>query len=231
MKPILLIFGLAFSLQAQTVTASWEAPTINEDGSPINGDLAGYTIYYGTVAGSYSSNIDVGDITTYSIVAGLTWGVKYYIAVTAYDFAGNESGYSEEVSIILPPFISPGVPTITSVSRNNKDKSIFVRWGKVVGAVGYVTAITETSVNYGVEVTRLISGYPDGWADDPNIIWDGLQYDVTYYLAVASIDMNGDKGMYSEEKFAILKEEDTTPPKAPTNIQINWQDGTVTLSN
>ena len=60
-------------------------------------DLAGYQIYYGTASRSYRYSIDVGNVTTYTLL-GLTQGVTYYIAVTAYDSSNNESDYSNEVS-------------------------------------------------------------------------------------------------------------------------------------
>jgi hypothetical protein len=59
-------------------------------------DLAGYKIYYGTSSGNYSSSVDVGDTTEYT-VAGLNDGVTYYFAATAYDTSDNESDYSVEV--------------------------------------------------------------------------------------------------------------------------------------
>jgi len=60
-------------------------------------DVAGYWIYYGTASRSYTYSIDVGNVTTYTL-QGLTQGVTYYIALTAYDSANNESDYSNEVS-------------------------------------------------------------------------------------------------------------------------------------
>jgi uncharacterized protein YfaP (DUF2135 family) len=78
----------------------WDAPSSNTDGSPAT-DLAGYKIYYGTVSGNYTASIDVGNSTSIPLttlsssvpVSGL-----YYIAVTVYDTAGNESAYSNEIS-------------------------------------------------------------------------------------------------------------------------------------
>jgi hypothetical protein len=68
-------------------------------------DVAGYQIYYGTASRSYRYSIDVGNVTTYTI-QGLTQGVTYYIALTAYDSADNESDYSNEVSGTLTETIS-----------------------------------------------------------------------------------------------------------------------------
>ncbi|MCK4351773.1 T9SS type A sorting domain-containing protein [candidate division WOR-3 bacterium] len=58
-------------------------------------DLAGYKVYYGTSSGSYGEPIDVGNVTSYTL-SGLSSGTTYYICITAYDLAGNESNYSPE---------------------------------------------------------------------------------------------------------------------------------------
>jgi len=64
-------------------------------------DLAGYKLYYGTASRSYPNIINVGLMTTHT-VNDLQPGYEYFFAVTAYDTAGNESDFSEEVSIYIP---------------------------------------------------------------------------------------------------------------------------------
>lgn len=63
-------------------------------------DLMGYKIYYGTASRKYDTVIDVGNITEYK-VENLEVGKRYYFAATAYDTAGNESQFSEEVSGVI----------------------------------------------------------------------------------------------------------------------------------
>lgn len=63
-------------------------------------DLAGYRVYYGTASRSYSKVIGTGRVTECQI-SDLQAGKKYFFAVTAYDTAGNESPFSEEVSIAI----------------------------------------------------------------------------------------------------------------------------------
>ena len=63
-------------------------------------DLAGYRIYYGLRSGDYPHVIDVGNNTSW-LINDLTSGNTYFFAVTAYDISGNESDFSEEVSIYL----------------------------------------------------------------------------------------------------------------------------------
>jgi len=74
------------------VKVSWDAN--------IEADLAGYKIYYGKDSGSYQSQVSVGNIISYQL-SGFEAGKKYYFAVTALDSSGNESGFSDEVSIII----------------------------------------------------------------------------------------------------------------------------------
>jgi hypothetical protein len=80
-----------------TVTLNW---TASADPSET-----GYRVYYGTSSGTYvqtyGQGIDVGNVTTYN-VTGLSTGVLYYFAVTAYDAGGNESAYSTETSRTAP---------------------------------------------------------------------------------------------------------------------------------
>ena len=82
-----------------SVSLSWQAPTTNEDNTPLV-DLAGYRVYYGTSAAALDNQIDVTGYTTCSI-GNLTPGVTYYFVVTAYDSSGNESGYSNIVSTTI----------------------------------------------------------------------------------------------------------------------------------
>lgn len=74
-------------------------------GASMESDLSGYRVYYGTASGSYlqsrGQGIDVGNTTTYTIT-GLNSGVRYYFVMTAYDYAGNESVYSDEVFKDIP---------------------------------------------------------------------------------------------------------------------------------
>ena len=91
------IFSIATGAFAETrsVTLSWDANT--------EPDIAGYKVYWGTSSGVYDQFSVVSKTTT--SVSDLTVGGRYYFAVTAYNEAGLESGYSEEISAIVG---SPG---------------------------------------------------------------------------------------------------------------------------
>lgn len=82
-----LIFAAAGSSFAASVNLAWNAAS----------GVSGYKVNYGTASGNYTSSINAGNATT-GTVSGLTDGVKYYFAITAYDASGVQSDYSNEVS-------------------------------------------------------------------------------------------------------------------------------------
>lgn len=88
---VLLVFATV--AQAADVTVAWDANT--------EPDLDGYKIFYGTVSGTYLYMVDVGNVLEYTLT-GLAEGVEYFFAAKAYDTNDNESGYSEEISYIIP---------------------------------------------------------------------------------------------------------------------------------
>lgn len=76
---------------AGTVTLTWNANT--------ESDVAGYKVYRGTGSGTYGAPLTTLPKTTTSYTAtGLQNGTTYFFAITAYDSAGNESPFSNEVS-------------------------------------------------------------------------------------------------------------------------------------
>ena len=77
------------------VSLAWVAPDQNVDGSPLT-DLAGYRIYYGDSSRAYSEMVELASPSATSHTLNLASG-DYYVAMTALDAEGNESGYSNEV--------------------------------------------------------------------------------------------------------------------------------------
>jgi fibronectin type 3 domain-containing protein len=79
----------------ETVSLAWDANS--------EGDLAGYHVYVRTAAESYTTPTAsvVAPATTHS-VADLASGTTYYFVVSAFDVDGYESGFSNEVSAIVP---------------------------------------------------------------------------------------------------------------------------------
>jgi len=118
---IAFFLGTAPALQAATATASW-------DPNP-EPDIAGYKLSYGTAPGTYTTTIDVGNVTTWPLT--LSDGQRYYFIVQAYNASGVTSAPSAEVIYDVPP---AAAPSITSLSRTS-------------GTVG--TSVTITGTNFG----------------------------------------------------------------------------------
>lgn len=102
-----LVSGVAFADHETTSTSailSWDANT---------DDHTGYKVYTSTESGVYGAGIDVLNVVTF-LVENLSVGTHFFV-VTAYDAAGNESGFSEEVSktvaVIPGDHTAPNVPT------------------------------------------------------------------------------------------------------------------------
>lgn len=78
------------------ITVAWD-PNVEPD-------VAGYRLHVGTASREYTQAIDVGNVTTNTLV-GLDLDQFYYVAVTTLDTSGLESDYSNEVSCepVWPP--------------------------------------------------------------------------------------------------------------------------------
>jgi len=116
---ILSVFLLAIVLSitpafcqtgTKELTFQWEQPL------PVD-DLAGWNLYYGTASGVYDKigifNYAGTPTATYTQQFILTSPtgqmITYYFVLTAFDGAGNESDFSNEV-LARVDFLAPGVP-------------------------------------------------------------------------------------------------------------------------
>jgi hypothetical protein len=95
MVRIRLIFAFVMVLlgstiaSAQSVNLAWDAST--------DPSVTGYVVKWGTRTAAYTSSMDVGNRTSWT-VTGLTPDQKYYFVVTSYAATGLSSAPSNEVS-------------------------------------------------------------------------------------------------------------------------------------
>ena len=73
---------------AATATVAW---------NPDTAQVAGYDVYYGTSSGNYTSTLNAGSNTS-ATLQNLS-AQTYYVALTAYNSANEQSGYSPELVI------------------------------------------------------------------------------------------------------------------------------------
>lgn len=93
--------------QANQIKAQWDSNT--------EPDLAGYRIYWSSEQGAYSNAFDIPLVNFVpkpdwnTIQTGWLTPGRWYFVATAYDTAGNESGFSNEVFADIPD-VSPAAP-------------------------------------------------------------------------------------------------------------------------
>jgi hypothetical protein len=77
-----------------SATISW-TPTSSSN-------ISGYDIYYGTSSGNYSGAVAVANPNATTVtIRGLANGETYYFSATSFDSAGDQSGYSPEISGVV----------------------------------------------------------------------------------------------------------------------------------
>jgi hypothetical protein len=131
--------GLPFTVaaptpQTKTVTAAWNPnPELN---------IAGYKLSYGSSSGSYTSTMDVGNVT--NAVVQIVTGQTYYFVVQAYNTAGQLSPYSAEVPFTLAT--SSPTPTLIGLSpTGGRVGTSIAITGTTPGATQNVSAVTQES--------------------------------------------------------------------------------------
>ena len=139
-------------------------------------DLAGYKIYSGIQPGNYQNNIDVGNVTTYTL-NDLDLGVIYYIAATAYNTQGLESGFSNELAYTVPSCSYVLSPSSASFSAS--------------GGSGGVNVATQSGCNWGTSASSLLDNGNLGfrhwqWDDELHSLF---QYGTTVRPALLSPGM------------------------------------------
>jgi hypothetical protein len=139
---LLLFSGNSF---AATVNLAWNpSPSAN---------IGGYKVAYGTSSGRYTSTINAGKKTTYSLT-GLKDGAKYFFAVRAYNSAKTiESAYSNEISVIA------SAATTTKPNLNNGSAAGGAKGGNTGGNTGGNNTKGNTGGTQGLNSNGLVAAY------------------------------------------------------------------------
>jgi hypothetical protein len=91
-------------------TASWTAPTANEDGTPLT-DLAGYRLYRcATSPCTRAVGTLIGTVAAPATTFSIPHSSQGFLTVTAFDTSGNESAESNSVPFdVLAPGPASGL--------------------------------------------------------------------------------------------------------------------------
>jgi len=91
-------FSIAVSRdETGSVTLEWLPPQSNTDGS-VASDLSGYVIYWGTEPGAYDQQLRIDNVGLTAYVVDNLRPATYYFTATAFNSAGIESEFSNEVT-------------------------------------------------------------------------------------------------------------------------------------
>jgi hypothetical protein len=196
---------------AGDVKLAWDANT--------DSDLAGYKVYYGTASGTYQSNIDVGNVTSYT-VTGLGDGLLYFFAVTAYGTSSGESGYSNEVSTTVI-----GVPDTTAPLVSAVAVPVITFSGATI--TWTTDELSNSQVEYG-----LTTAYGSTSPLDTSLLLahsvtlGGLSGNTVYHFRVRSSDAAGNLAVSGDFTFTTLAE-DVLPADLIAAYAYNEGTGTI----
>jgi hypothetical protein len=198
----LLITAPPICVLAASIQLNWQ-----ENSEP---DLQGYNIYYGTGSRAYGPPISIAAQPSY-LLTGLAEETIYYVAISATDNSGNESGYSTEVSIktgagqsssptdLNAPFVEITSPTIGSIF--NTDQESFSLAGKASDNIGITGIRWENGAGQ--------SGTAEGttsWAANGIRLSKGRNV-----LTIRALDASGNEGV--DRLTVDYTPADTTPPQ------------------
>ncbi|MCK5739649.1 fibronectin type III domain-containing protein, partial [bacterium] len=134
---------MAFGANDDSLRVAWNAN--------VEPDLKGYKIHYGPGSRNYTDIVDVGTETAYT-VRELGYDKEWFFAVSAYDYSGNQSGFSDEISriILAPDFSAPTIVAVNVISLTE----IQVEFSEKVSAA---TAGNRNnySINSGIQIAQI----------------------------------------------------------------------------
>lgn len=113
----LFVFVAVWSAHAGTAHLTWTNPTTNSDGSPLD-DLSGVVLYAGETCGDYTLIENVGVAESFSwTLDSFAPDTEWCFAASAYDYGGNDSGFSRTTIHVFPaaPDLAPAPPTNLTV--------------------------------------------------------------------------------------------------------------------
>ena len=210
--PPAIPIGLSGSTSANGINLYWSANN--------TADLAGYKVYFGTASGSYGSPVVLGKVTSYELT-GLQNCTNYYIAITAYDTGGVESGYSSQIIVNSGSAVSPGTPT--GLTAAAADGAITIRWNQNPECdISSYYIYRSTTSGSGYTYIASNSGASNTSYQDLNIA-----HGVVYYYTVIARDNFGLSSPYSQEASAVAV--NTSAPPVPYSLSTSPSYGGVTL--
>ncbi len=159
--PLLLLLIGCQNLYGRDLVLAWDPNTEPQ--------LAGYRLYRGQSARAYDTVVDVGGVSTWT-VRDLVPGT-YFFAVTAYDFSGWETGYSNEILVVIHN--PPPAPSLLSPSDGTASFPLtpVLSWSASPGAASYDVYFGTSSIPPLVMTTTGTVYFPPTLAAGTTYYW------------------------------------------------------------
>jgi hypothetical protein len=196
--PVILVVAvfLSFSpmLSAADVALAWD---------PVSASgLAGYQVGYSSVSGQYTTTVNVGNVTAYT-VPSLASGT-YYFAVRACDTAGQFSAYSNEVTASIASAADTTPPVISAVGSSGiMVSSATISWT--------TNEASDSQVEYGTTATYGSStALSSSMVTSHSQALSGLAAATLYHYRVRSKDAAGNQAVSGDYTFTTAQSIDIT---------------------
>ncbi|KMQ69384.1 hypothetical protein ACM39_04690 [Chryseobacterium sp. FH2] len=183
------------SAPATNATGVAIAPSITW--SAVSG-ATGYRLSVGTTSGGTDimNNVDLGNVTTYSITPNLQYGTQYYYKLTAYNTSGSSSGCSERsfTTLNIP------CPSVSTPSQGQAGVSLTptFQWAAVPDATGYKLSIGTTAGGTDVLNNQDLGNVTSYTLTTP------LSASTVYYYTLNSYNSTTASSSCSERNFSTI---------------------------
>ncbi len=162
-------------------------------------------------------NLDVGNVTTFSVNTNLSAGSTYYYRLRAYDIDGI-TGYSNVITVVMAP------PTpVATAATNITDVTFSANWNSVTGATGYRL---DVSTNSGFGAGTFVAGFEN--KDVGNVTTysvTGLTGNSTYYYRIRAYNgsgLGGNSGTITVISAPVPPTANAASTITQTSFSANW---------
>jgi len=145
-------------VEAGSISLAWDANA--------EVDIAGYILSYGTASNTYTTTVDVSNVTAWTL-AGLTDGQQYFFALRAYSSGGAQSLLSNEASGMASTAGTPAQLTAPAPGSVLTGSSVQFQWSTGTGVSAYRLSVGTTiggtntfDLNVGTNVSQTVTGLP-----------------------------------------------------------------------
>ncbi|WP_370897935.1 fibronectin type III domain-containing protein [Chryseobacterium gossypii] len=203
-KSIVTIMGLEASalpvcpgVTSPSVSATGVSVTPTFDWNAVS-NATGYRLSIGTTSGGTDvmNNVDLGNVTTYTLSTPLLYGKQYFYTLSSYNANGSSTGCSER------DFTTKNItcPTVTAPAANATSMPLTptITWDAVTDATGYRISVGTTAGG-----TDVLNNVDLGNVTSYTFT-TALASSTKYYYTVNAYTPNNTSASCSERSFTTL---------------------------